>query len=341
MAAKLRYDEIKQRDIKHSNGKGHKKKKRKKAAQKPQMQQQGQNRPKQPNPNKNRQKQQQPTPSRKKNRKKIKKQQQIQNSQQNQMQQQNRTKRKRHKKNYIIYYIIFITIAIITLTILSFTVFFNIKSIEILDTTKISQEKIIELSTIKIGDNLLKINIEHIEKNIISNALNIDDVVISRKFPNRLSIKIVESKPKTALKYKSNYYYLSAADRLIEKSDFNSHPELTLINGVDLENITVGDYFKMTDKNNYDLCKEVMTAIKESGLTNVNFINISDLANVRVYYKNLIEIKLGNANNLDYKFKVAKEIINSKLEKDDQGVLDVQISGKSFFRQSEIKIQDN
>ncbi|MEG2429860.1 MAG: hypothetical protein RSA99_05700, partial [Oscillospiraceae bacterium] len=124
-----------------------------------------------------------------------------------------------------------------------------------------------------------------------------------------------------------------------EKSPFNSHSELMLINGINLENIQVGDYFKINDKNNYDICKEILEAIKKSELSNINFINMSDLANVRVYYNNAIEIKLGNVANLDYKFKFAKEIINTKLSKDDQGVLDVQINGKSFFRQCEVKIE--
>ena len=96
----------------------------------------------------------------------------------------------RFKKIKIFLILILLIIAIIF--VLSSSLF-NIKSINVLNNNILSNEDIISLSNINIGQNIFKINknasIDHLKENAY-----IEEVNISRKLPNTLEINIKERK---------------------------------------------------------------------------------------------------------------------------------------------------
>lgn len=243
--------------------------------------------------------------------------------------------RRRHKKNYILHYIILIFLFSVVIVTMSFTVLFNIKEIIITGNTKINKNEVISSSGIAIGDNLLRIKKSKIESNILKSSIFLDGVDVKRKFPSTLNINLDIAKPTTGVNYEGKYYYFSKNGRLIEISETNTHSDIIVFWGVDLEKIKLGEYLKPNEKNEYEIALKIRKSIKEASFEKIEAVDLRNPAYIKLYYGTQIEVVLGNLNDIDYKLKMAKKVIDTEITYGETGILDVQISGKAFFRGKE------
>jgi cell division protein FtsQ len=108
-------------------------------------------------------------------------------------------KRKRnHKKMAAI-----IGLGILVAFVALFTPWFNIKSIIVEGSFQIKQEDIINASGIPIGQNIFRVNYFRAKSAIKQNPY-IEKVSISRKYPNKITIKVVERKRAGYIAFKGN-----------------------------------------------------------------------------------------------------------------------------------------
>lgn len=274
-------------------------------------------------------------------------QQQYQQQQQRQRQQAaqprneaRRSNAKRHKvkrkRNYTLHYILLTTALVITFIVLSYTVLFNVNTIEVTGETALDPAVIAEQSGVKVGDNLLLINRENVQKAILDQTYLLDAVNVKRRFPSKLEIELVASDAKFGIKYGGMHYYFSGMNRLIAITEDNTKPDVVVFRGIEMNKMELGDYIKATPENNLDMCMEILTAIVDSSLTDISYVDMRDIVNVSIFYKNEIQIKVGNITELPYKLESSYRVISQKITQGEIGVLDVQSERKAYFRQIEI-----
>lgn len=249
-------------------------------------------------------------------------------------------KRRRKKRNYTIHYIILITVLIITFAILSFTVFFNIKTITVNGKVAgVDNNSIIGQTSLKIGDSLLLINKEKIENQIMTNNFLLDGVEVQRNFPSGISLNLVEAKPTIAVKFERQYYFFSEAMRLMKIEKTNVYPDITCYVGVKMpEGIAPGAYLKQADAEGLELCMDIRELILQKNFNNITYVDITSDINVSLFYKEQIQIKVGTITDLSYKLDSASRVITQKLTEEQVGVLDVQLERKAYFRQGDISL---
>ncbi len=240
--------------------------------------------------------------------------------------------KKRHKKNYILYYILLSFFLIVVSLSLSLTVFFNVTEIRVVNNGMLDKNEIIKSSEVKIGNNLFRLNSNEVEQKILKSNIIIDSVKINKVLPSLLEIKLEMSKTMLAVKYDGYYYCFSYAGRLINKTDKKVTPDIIVFSGVDLEKLKLGEYIAPNDTNNYETSKVIMDALKVNKISKITYVDIRDISNIKLYYNNQIEIKIGNTTNIEYKLKLAKEVIETKITGNQKGILDAQINGKAYFR---------
>jgi len=153
--------------------------------------------------------------------------------------------RKSRKRIRLIKIIIYTILSIILLSaIFSFIFFtnvFSIKEIEVVNNNKVDRETIINNSEIKLGSsNLFLINSEQVGEKI-KKIPYIDNVVVSKRFPNKIVIDVVERVSSYILKVNEEYYSVDADGAILEKIanvDENQNiivvlsPNLDISNGV-------------------------------------------------------------------------------------------------------------
>lgn len=121
-------------------------------------------------------------------------------------------KKKSHKilKIILVFFLLVIAIALFLLSPV-----FNISKISVENNLRVSSDEIISLSGIKLGDNTFKyINFDMIEK--IKENPYIEDVKITRKYPDEIIINVTEREVAFCLKLGESYVYIDNQGYILE-----------------------------------------------------------------------------------------------------------------------------
>ena len=93
----------------------------------------------------------------------------------------------------------------------------KISNIEIVNNERVTKEQIEELANFNQYNNLFSINTIKAQDDIKKNAY-IEDVKVSRKFPNTVKITVKERVPKYMLQVADSYVYINNQGYMLEVS---------------------------------------------------------------------------------------------------------------------------
>ena len=143
---------------------------------------------------------------------------------------------------------------------------FNIKTIEVSVNVKLSDEKIISLSSLELYTNIFNFKKGNIVEKVKENAY-IESVNISRKYPSTVNIEVEEREAKYMLQFADSYVYINNQGYMLEIS--NEKLELPVLVGftTDLSNIKAGN------RINVDDLKKMNTVIKIYDSAKLNELN--------------------------------------------------------------------
>lgn len=207
-------------------------------------------------------------------------------------------KPKKSKKGLII---VISIIAIIILTIILMNIdICKIKNIELIDNTNVSKEQIKELVNFEQYNNLFSINVVKIKEDIKKNAY-IEDVKISRKFPNTVKITLLERVPKYMLQVADSYIYINNQGYMLDISVEKIEVPIIVGFKTDLSNVQAGNRLELED------LKQMETIIKIFETANLNEIGMLitkiDVSNDKNYTLVLESeqktVYLGDCSNLN------------------------------------------
>lgn len=211
--------------------------------------------------------------------------------------------------------------------------FFIVKKVSILGNPVMSGEDVQKKT-----DNIIGQNIFFINKNTIINEVKKDPYVgsveITRRYPNQVNINISEKQAQFYIQKDSMKYILDDDGILLEKTDNVDNRSLIEISGVDLKNIEVGS--RISDDNRTLKLLEIFSQIIIKNPTSyaINYINLSDLTNIKVYIGK-VEGRLGNDENIPDKMNKLLHIIGSPDVGIVKGYVDVGFNGAPVYYKEE------
>ena len=229
--------------------------------------------------------------------------------------QEKRNKKKRKIVGIIKYgvlAVLFITLIICAM----FSPLFNIKTIEVEGNEIISVNEIISLSQIQIDENTFKLNKRKIIKQIKENAY-IDEVVITRKLPSNIIIKIEERKPAYLLEYAGSYIYLDKQGYMLEIN--TEKLELPILQGAATEtsDFVVGNRVCTEDLEKLSSLIRIMEIAKLNEISSlITRIDIENKQNIKLIFETKDKIAyLGDGTNLINKIPLVKKILEENESK--------------------------
>ena len=225
--------------------------------------------------------------------------------------------------------LIFMIIAMVIMALV--TPAFNIQEIKVQGNSKVTTTNIINLSRIKIGQNIFQNNKNKIRDYIKENQY-IENVEIKRILPGTINLIVKERKPEYQVKLISSYIYIDKQGNILENAQSQENAivlegletsEENLINGKKLDKIDV-------DKlNDLSKIKEILSQIDDLELSEIK-INIKK-ENKKIY--------IGDSSNLSNKALYIKKILEN--EKEHSGTIfingNLNEGFKPYFREEEYK----
>lgn len=282
------------------------------------------------------------------------------------------------------YYGVIGLVVVITFLILSTTVFFKINTVIITGSSVYTSDEIIAASGIKGGDNLIRTNMDKCAEKIEQQLIYIEKAELIRSFPSTVEIKITPCKETASAEYEEGFCLLSASGKILDMSA-EPYPDTVVIYGARLPEKTeeiweetsasssaeqtetdsstdtsadkteesdaaplpdIGGRFVCADENRTEIFYRLMDISQNAFEGKADSFDMSDHFNISCIYDGRITIELGSVSELDYKLKLASDIISTKIGPTTEGTLKMLSNGASFIdkaglEQNEITYQNN
>lgn len=240
--------------------------------------------------------------------------------------------RKRRRRGTAVYTPIAVLLIII-IVIFGISVFFRISAIEITGAEKYTIEQILSVSGIKKGDNLIFIDTNAASKNISSNLPYLNEVVIDKVIPDRLLIKVTESKPIAVFKSGDRWWIMDQKARVLEETDEISASQKIMVSGIEALSAVAGQQIRVneSDATKLKYLVDVLYAINNAGISDlVGSLDMSNIGNIKFTYTDRFTVILGSGENTDYKLSLMQNVI-AQLTSDEKGRIDLSREGESHF----------
>lgn len=244
------------------------------------------------------------------------------------MPQQNRRKKKRS--------VLFAPVSFLLICValvLALCVFFRVSGIEVEGNSLYSPEEIIAASGIEKGDNLFFINQFTAVSRIYAKLPYVEKAAIDRSLPNKLTIVVAESKAIAYLSAEDGIWAIDRGCKLLSKVDSADLDGLIRIDGLTPiapeagQQIAPGE----AEKPKVNYLSAILHQIDSLGLReNVSYIDISGISNPSFDYLGRFTVKLGNNENLEYKFQCLLSAV-AALSEGDRGTLDLSIDKRAHL----------
>lgn len=206
---------------------------------------------------------------------------------------------------------------------------FNIEEINVINNEQIPTDTIISLSTLQIGQNIFKYNINNVEKEVKTNPY-IECVNIKRKFPNKIEITVSEREKNYNVEFLNGCFYINNQGYILEISD--QKLELPIIQGISTqeEQIIEGNRLNEQDLSKLEIVLQIMAICRNYELdSKISKIDISDKDNYILYMEEEKKaIYLGDGSNLSNKMLYIPKVLEENKEKEGKIYIDEDTTNK-------------
>lgn len=246
-----------------------------------------------------------------------------------------RLKKMRKIKNFIKWTIL-IGIIIGILAFLCTSGLFDICKIEIIGNAQVTQEEILELSKIKMGNNIFLCNKIQTQSNLETHPY-IQQTKIIRKLPDKIQIEITEKQKAYQIQVEEGYAYIDSQGYVLEKSSIKIDKPILQGNVTTVENIIPGNRLNQEDLERLNDVLKIIKNCEEIQIQDkITTLHIENKNNYILTLQNLKKvIYLGDTSNLANKMLYIKAIIEREVEKEGKIFVNGKFSEgfEPFFRE--------
>lgn len=216
-----------------------------------------------------------------------------------------------------------ITVAVFTAIglVLSLCFLFDLKEVTISGVSLYTSEQILTVGGVTTGANLIRTNTSVIEDRLIDTLPYVEDVRVSKSYPNGLKIEVTEARKCAEIENAGRYCVLSKKGNILEVDNVYHDPSLPLITGFELKEPKANQPAESKDAGKTKVLMQLIGDIEKSGFTNVTEIDMTNRTDLFLKYDNRIDIQLGSSLDMQYKLESIKAVIDNKLIDGYEGLL--------------------
>ena len=226
--------------------------------------------------------------------------------------------RTRHRLSPVFWRRLIVILAVAAAVILTLTLFFRVKHIDIRGNQYYTAEDIVAVCGVAEGDNLLTLSRGAIAGNIMANCEYVATVQVSHVLPNRVVITLTEHPTGYAVQDVSGDYYLIASDGTVLKEiEAKSAGNHIRIDGLQIYIPIVGEMAVPAaldeDTDATSRFRTLLTLLREIEaadlIRQVRSVSVSATNRLSLWYEDRFEVSLGSATSLAYKLEHLKLVI--------------------------------
>lgn len=240
-------------------------------------------------------------------------------------------------------------VAVVIALMFGISIFFRVEHVTVSGADKYTPYMIQQASGIKEGDALLGLSDARISGKITSALPYVEDVSVAIRLPDTVHIEITELDVVYSIRDDHDAWWLITADgRVVTNADNATAGGYTKVEGVKLSDPVSGGQAEAADVSTGFMVEDPVTGAMvpqfESGdsrlaaalsilqylednviIGEVASVDVTDLADLELWYGQRFQVKLGDTTELGYKIRCMNAAINGEdgLDDHDSGVLDI------------------
>ncbi len=181
----------------------------------------------------------------------------------------------------------------------------GIRSISVEGNTQYDNEAIVGVSGLKVGQSVFSVNKGQAAKRLKKEFVYVRDVDIDISFKREVTIRITEAEEMGAVYAGGGWVVVDENGVGLQKIPIESERPLRrmYLKGAGTLTDEVGK--QVLNERSLSIIGEICTAFELHKLGYVSEIDMTNLSDIRVNWKNQIDIALGNDSNLTYEIAVA------------------------------------
>ncbi|WP_237738205.1 MULTISPECIES: cell division protein FtsQ/DivIB [unclassified Caldicellulosiruptor] len=210
--------------------------------------------------------------------------------------------------------------------------YFNVKEFSIHNLKRVKKDDIIKILQQYQNQNILNINTKEIRQKLLENP-EIEDVKITRRFPNMLILEVYEKETVGLIKYLNSYIEVDKNGYVI-RIEGDLPKKSIIFEGLKVNEATVGKKLDIDDELLFDEGLRVANSLKKFdifGKFNVDCVTVSlkSVNNIEFKIDKLI-VKVGDLSEIDYKLRLLKSVYE-KLPRHIEGTITLNSNGIATF----------
>ena len=250
---------------------------------------------------------------------------------------QNGGSQQKRKRNMSLHYSAVVLIVLIIFSVLSVTVLFNIETAVVSGSSIYTAEEIISVSGIEGGDNMIRKNLGKAGNAITSELVYIEEAKIRRKLPSSVEIVIVPCVETASLQDEGGFMIVSETGKILRLSEEPAEDTQVFYGANPAEELKIGDTFRSDDDARTEVIYELMALSENKFVSEITSFDVSDRLNISCVYDNRIDIILGVITDVEYKFRLANEIISTRISPGAEGRLKMLENGAQFLSKADLE----
>jgi len=248
------------------------------------------------------------------------------------MEKSSRIERKIRRKKIGLIFILMLLISTITFVLFTRTSLFNLSDITIKGNIVLDKEKIIRASGIPIGENIFKISLKDLEKNLMEHPY-IKEVKLNRRLPNKIAVFLDEREEFIVVPYIGTYVYLDNEGIVLNIYSDKKEDRLPELNGIEVKSVNIGQNIELQGKNTITHFLNIINDCRKIGIIDsVSSFVFDDSFGLTLELKSGTKVAFGDLNNVKYKLSFLLAIMEDLASNQiTGGVVDLTKGDKPIF----------
>lgn len=218
-----------------------------------------------------------------------------------------REARKRQKRTMAAAVAVFILFILLAVFFLS-SDYFKIKTVNFSKTVHVSSKTLAEAEKILRGKNIFRAPVKKAAEVLLRDPW-VKEANIKRKLPDKIEVVIAERKPAAQIAFEGFYYLVSDDGMVLERR--HSPEDIVQIADLPVKTVKVGRALKIAE---FESAMKVYKGL-DSELRQKVLVISAPSADRIIFYLGGIEVIFGQAEYLDEKIKILKEILKREGDK--------------------------
>jgi len=217
------------------------------------------------------------------------------------------TKKRRRRARQILRGIIFLVVSAAVLSVFVYTPFFTLSEIKLVGAKYLTQEDIIKIGDIYMGEPLFKLETNVVQSRL-SKDLRIEEVSVRRRLPHTLEVTIKERIPLATVSCDYGYLDLDRNAVIIDSYKTLKTMKIPMITGAAVHDLYIGD--EIDD----ELIKKILDFLQRLNEETLN--RISEVAIIEENYivmysatERPVQIRIGKLERLDEKAALTADFL--------------------------------